>query len=274
MSTIVLTLKTPPTIPLEAEVLTPDVLGGLGHAEICAQPVFLGKRHYRLDDFFEVEGERSVDVQISGATRQLKCIGRGMTCGRISIHGNVGMHLGALMRGGTIEVHGHAGDWVGAEMTGGLIRIHGNAGGQVGASYRGSMSGMRNGTIVIEGSAGIEVGTRMRRGIIVVMGLVRDFAGLEMKGGTIFLLSGAEQRIGAWMKRGTIVSLLPIPLLPTFAFACTYNPEFLRLLGRHLAQLGIAIPYEPQDGPYDLYSGDTSVPGKGEILVWRPSFAE
>lgn len=273
MTPIKLTLKTPPTVPLEAEVLSPDALAGLTQDEIRTLPVFLGKRRYRLDDFFQIEGERSEDLEISGTTRQLKSIGRGMTRGRITIHGHVGMHLGAAMRGGSIEVHGDAGDWLGAEMTGGLIRIHGNAGGQVGAAYRGSLSGMQNGTIVIEGSAGIEVGTRMRRGTIVIKGPVRDFAGLEMKGGTIFLLGGAEQRVGAWMKRGTIVSMLPLPLLPTFVFACSYHPEFLRLLGRYLAQLGIQIPYEPQDGPYDLYSGDACVPGKGEILVWRPSFA-
>src|SRR5205807_5909206 len=120
------------------------------------------------------------------------------------------------------------------EMTGGMIRIHGNAGGQVGAAYRGSMTGMKNGTILIGGSAGLEVGMRMKRGIIVVGGLVRDFAGLQMKGGTIFLLSGAEIRTGAWMFRGTIVSLKPIPLLPTFAYACDYQPTFLRLYARHL----------------------------------------
>jgi len=272
MTAIKLTLIAPPNVPLEAEVLTPDALSGLKHDEIRALPVFLGKRRHRLDDFFDVEGECSADLQIMGASRQLKSIGRGMTRGRITVHGHVGMHLGAAMRGGTIEVHGDAGDWVGAEMVGGVIRIHGNAGGQVGAAYRGSPAGMRNGTIVIDGSAGIEVGARMRRGTIVIKGPVRDFAGLEMKGGTILLLGGAEQRIGAWMKRGTIVSLLPLPLLPTFAFACTYSPDFLRLLGRYLAPFGIAVPCESQDGPYDLFSGDTSIPGRGEILVWRPSF--
>ena len=127
------------------------------------------------------------------------------------------------------------------------------------------------GTIVIDGSAGIEIGMRMRRGTIVVKGPVRDFAGLEMKGGTIVLLSGGEQRTGAWMKRGTIISLLPLPLLPTFTFACSYNPDFLRLLARHLTRLGISIPCDPQDGPYDLYSGDASIPGSGEVLIWRPS---
>ena len=100
---------------------------------------------------------------------------------------------------------------------------------------------------------------------------MRDFAGLQMKGGTIVLLSGAEIRTGAWMIRGTIISLKPIPLLPTFAYACTYNPTFLRLYARHLADARASpIPSEVGDGAYQRYTGDTSVPGKGEILVWEP----
>ena len=142
--------------------------------------------------------------------------------------------LGAFMKGGAIEVTGNTSDWVGAEMRGGLIRIGGDAGGQIGAAYRGSLKGMSGGTILIGGSAGIEVGMRMRRGVIAVRGKVRDFAGLQMKGGTIVLGSGAEFRTGAWMIRGTIISLKPLKLLPTFPYACTYNPEFLRVYARHL----------------------------------------
>ena len=99
---------------------------------------------------------------------------------------------------------------------------------------------------------------------------MRDFAGLQMKGGTIFLLSGAEIRTGAWMIRGTIVSLAAIPLLPTFSYDCQCNPVFLRLLGQAPSPLGISIPYREQDGVYQCYSGDSAVPGKGEIFIWRP----
>ena len=52
-----LTLKEQPTVPLEAENLSPDVMLGLEHHAIRALPVFLGKRQHRLDDFFNVEGE-------------------------------------------------------------------------------------------------------------------------------------------------------------------------------------------------------------------------
>src|SRR6202158_2116666 len=114
-------------------------------------------------------------------------------------------------------------------MSAGLIRIHGNAGGQAGAAYRGSRAGLKGGALLIGGAGGLEIGMRMKRGIIAVTGPVRDFAGLQMKGGTIFLLGGAEIRTGAWMIRGTIVSLKPLRLLPTFSFACTYQPSFLPL---------------------------------------------
>ena len=88
-----------------------------------------------------------------------------------------------------------------------------------------------------------------------------------MKGGTIVLMSGAELRTGAWMVRGTIISLKPLRLLPTFAYACDYNPTFLRLYAKHLAPFGFSLPLS---GTYRRFTGDASVPGKGEILIWQP----
>jgi len=266
-----LTLKQPVDgVPLEAENICPDVTAALDNAAIRALPVYLGKRQCRIDDFFTVEGEASDELEIRGEVKKVRWIGRGMSRGRINIVGNVGMHLGAYMKGGTIEVSGSASDWVGGEMSGGFIRIAGNAGGQIGAAYRGSRIGMTSGTIVVGGSAGLEIGMRMKRGLIVIGGPVRDFTGLEMKGGTIVLRSGAELRTGAWMKRGTIVSLQPIPLLPSFMYAATYNPSFMAVYAKHLASLGITVPYAAPEGAYQRYNGDSSVIGKGEILVWSP----
>ncbi len=265
-----LTLKDQPTVPLEAEMLTPDHFDGLSLDAIKALPLFHGKRQVRVDDFFTVEGEPSDELEIHGDVAKVKYIGRAMTRGRIKVYGNVGMHLGAAMKGGSIEVTGNASDWVGGEMTGGQIHVHGNAGGQVGAAYRGSLAGMTNGTILIGGTAGLEVGSRMKRGLIAIKGQVRDFCGLQMKGGTILLMNGAEIRTGAWMIRGTIISMKPIKLLPTFPFACNYSPTFVRLIAKHVAPLGLVLPTDEQAGSYQRYSGDTSVPGKGEILVWQP----
>lgn len=265
-----LTLRKPPPVPLEAETLSPDVVAGLGPDAIRALPVLLGKRQCRVDDFFDVEGTAGDDLEIRGDAAKVKWIGRGMTRGRVLIIGNAGMHLGSGMKGGVIEVSGNASDWLGAEMSGGRILVRGNAGGQIGAAYRGSLTGMTGGTITIGGSAGLEVGMRMRRGLIAVADRAGDFAGLEMKGGTIVLGRGAELRTGAWIARGTIISLTPIPLLPTFTYACTYIPIFLRLYARHLTSLGVSLPHEERDGAYQRYTGDTAVPGKGEILVWSP----
>jgi formylmethanofuran dehydrogenase subunit C len=267
---IVLTLKETFTVPLEAETISPDIMAGLGRDAMGALPVFHGKRQRRLDDFFSIEGEPSEHIELRGDAAKVKWIGKDMTRGRINIVGNAGMHLGSGMKGGVIDVSGNASDWIGAEMAGGFIHVRGNAGGQVGAAYRGSMSGMKDGTILIGGTAGLEVGMRMKRGTIVIKGKVRDFAGLQMKGGTIVLLDGAEIRTGAWMNRGTIISLAPLRLLPTFSYACEYNPSFLRVYAKFLGGLGYAIPSDERAGSYRRYNGDTSVPGKGEILEWRP----
>jgi hypothetical protein len=72
------------------------------------------------------------------------------------------------------------------------------------------------------------------------------------------------------MSRGTIICLTPVRMLPTFASCCTYDPTFLRLYARHLSQLGFAIPSDPAAGTYERFMGDAAVPGKGELLVWRP----
>lgn len=262
---LTLTLKSALTVPLEAEVLSPDVLAGLSPVAIRARPVMLGKRQQRLEDHFEIDGDGSAEIELRGDLSKVKWIGRGMTRGRIRVVGHAGMHLGAYMHGGVIEVTGNATDWVGGEMSGGLIHIRGHAGQQLGAAYRGSTTGMTGGTILVEGSAGIEIGMRMKRGLIAIRGPVRDFAGLQMKGGTIVLMNGGELRTGAWMQRGTIISLQPLHLMPTFTATCVYQPTFLALYAKYLAPFGFTLPL----GNYRRHMGDASVPGKGEILVWE-----
>src|SRR4051812_37312243 len=143
---LTLTLKEAPTVPLEAESLSPDVVAGLPLDAVRALPVYLGKHTRRVEDFFTVEGEPGDALELRGDLTRVKWLGKAMTRGKLTVTGNAGMHLGSGMKGGTIEVTGNAGDWIGAEMLGGLIRVQGNAGGQVGAAYRGSMAGMKAGT--------------------------------------------------------------------------------------------------------------------------------
>jgi formylmethanofuran dehydrogenase subunit C len=263
-------LKEEPMLPLEAEVLTPDVIGNLSRKEIQNLPLLMGKRQHTLSDFFEVEGEKSRCLELYGNLAKVKQIGCGMTGGSIAINGNAGMHLGASMSGGHITVHGNADDWLGAEMKNGLIRIRGNAGGQVGAAYRGSRRGMRGGVILIDGDAGIEVAMRMRRGLVCIRGRVGDFAGLQMLGGTLLLCGRAGIRTGAWMSRGTIIALEPLKLLPTFIYACTYEPDFLRLLAKQLEGLGLTDLGQEWNYQVRRYTGDTSGLSKGEILICAP----
>jgi formylmethanofuran dehydrogenase subunit C len=271
---VVATLKERLETPLEVEGFSPDVLCSLTNAEILALPVHSGNKQRRLGDFFEVEGEKSTSLDLHGDLALVKWIGKGMTQGSITVHGNAGMHLGSAMRGGAIFVDGNAADWLGAEMTGGLIHVAGTAGGQVGAAYRGSTAGMRGGEILIHGDAGIEVGMRMLRGLITVRGRVGDFAGLQMKGGTLFLIGGAGIRSGAWMARGTIVSHRPLNLLPTFLYACTYEPTFLRVYASHLESRGVAAAELGMGGSYRRFTGDTCWLGKGEILVREEAVAD
>ena len=265
---ITLKLIRQPTVPLEAECLSPDRLAEKSNAEIRAASVYHGKRQLRVDEFFEVDGERSDTIEMHGDLNRVRMLGRQMSRGSMVIHGNVGMHLGSYMTGGRIEVFGNASDWVGGEMKAGSIHVHGRAGQQLGAAYRGSLIGMRGGTIVVDGPAGIEIGTRMRRGLIVVGGRGGDFAGLQMKGGTIVLCEGAEIRTGAWMQRGTIISLKHIPLMPTFTYSGSYNPTFANILAKNMERLGKTLPFKSSEGNYVRYCGDSAVPGKGEVLVW------
>jgi len=264
-------LKREPTVPLEAEVITPDVVAELSNAEIGALTVYHGKRQLPLSEFFDVDGDCSEDLVLHGAMHKVRWIGRAMSKGSVTVHGNVGMHLGAYMSGGRIEVHGHASDWIGAEMKNGFIHVHGNVGGQVGAAYRGSLGGMKDGLIIIDGTAGLEVGMRMRGGTIVIVGAARDFTGLQMKGGTIFLVAGAEIRTGAWMNKGTIISMKPIQMMPTFAYVADRDPSPLAEQIGKLKEFGVNLASAASDGTFRQFSGDLSVSDKGEILVWHPN---
>ncbi len=257
-------------VPVEAECITPDQLAGKLPAEIANLSVQHGNVQVPLGEFFTVTGDAADgEVLIEGDCSRVKWIGAGMSRGRITIHGNAGMHLGAEMRGGELHVHGNAGDWVGAEMRGGRIQVHGDAGHLAGAAYRGSRHGMRGGVLLIDGRAGNEVGSTMRRGLIAVGGDTGDFPGVSMIAGTLFLFGQPGIRVGAGMKRGSIVVCGGQPaLLPTFRYDCTYRPPFLMVYLRHLRAWGYKVAEEFLTGTYRRFSGDLVALGKGEVLQW------
>src|SRR4051812_27656278 len=123
--TLTLTLREQPDVPLEAEVLTPDRLGGAD--DVRALPLWHGKERTRVGEFFAVSGSGD-DVRVEGDLTRVWSVGAGMTAGRLTVAGDVGMHVGARMRGGELHVEGDAGDWAGAGMHGGTLVVRGSAG--------------------------------------------------------------------------------------------------------------------------------------------------
>lgn len=265
--TLTLALRTAPEVPLEAEAIGPDRLAGLGEGEIAKLPLQHGNRKAALGDFFKVTGKGDGELRLEGELGRVKLLGAGMAAGRMVIAGDVGLHLGAAMRGGEIVVEGDAGDWVGAEMTGGRIVVKGNAGHAVGSGYRGSRVGMRGGEIIVHGRAGNETGNTMRNGLIAIGGDCGDFAGVNMLAGSIVVLGGLGIRAGASMKRGTIVTMGGAELLPTFRYACCYDPVFLRLYLKRLREFGLAVEDAHITGRYKRWSGDSVELNRGEIWI-------
>lgn len=265
-----LRLRASLTMPTEADCITPDRFGGLSEAAVAALPVLVGRRWVTLGDLFAVSGEGTADIVVEGDLTHIKRIGQGMTGGRITIHGNAGLHLGAHMSGGEIVVQGDVGAWAGAQMAGGMIRVSGNAGPLLGGTYPGEARGMTGGTILVRGDAGSRAGEHMRRGVIAVQGDVGEFAGARMIAGSLLVCGRLAARAGAGMKRGSIVALggLGADLLPTFRYACCYHPAFLAVYLRQLQAWGLPVAAQHVAGLYRRYTGDITTVGKGEILVY------
>ena len=269
MSAVVsLTLRAPPDVPLEAECIRPDVLAGLSQREIEALPLWIGREQLALGELFEVQGGRSADVRVEGDASRVKYLGAGMAGGTLTVAGSAGAHAGERMTGGTLRVLGNAADFAGAEMAGGLLELGGDAGAQLGGAGPGGKRGMRGGVIVVHGGAGDFAGARMRRGLIAVRGQLGDQAGAGMMAGTLLAFAGVGRRPGLGLERGTLVVHGSVRLLPTFRFACTYQPPFLGVYLHELRQRYGAAWADDGGGRYHRYTGDYAELGKGEVLVW------
>ncbi len=267
-----LTLKQTLTIPLEVNLVNHESVSQQSTDKIRSLPVLHGNRHCTVADFFDVQQTSGEDDLIvwSGDCSQVKYIGAGLTAGQIRVEGPAGMHLGAEMSGGKILVEGDVADWVATEMKGGTICVKGNAGDLLGAAYPGSKRGMNGGTILIHGNAGNEVGHRMRRGTIIIGGTSGDAVGFDMIAGSIFSFGKIGKQLGAGMRRGTIglfgESNEP-ELLPTFQYACVYQPTWLSFFLRELRSAGFPVSDDCFENNFRRYSGDFLALGKGEILV-------
>jgi formylmethanofuran dehydrogenase subunit C len=271
-----LTPKQLPSIPIEAEVICPDVVAGKTLKEVSALEVYVGNSTHQLREFFEVEGdvaEAPADqtIVVDGTIETVKYVGARMTAGHVLVKGCAGMHTGAQMSGGELVVEQNTRDWAGAEMKGGLLRIGQDSRNQTGAAYRGSSEGMTGGCIVVGGNAGLEMGAFMRRGMIVVKGDAGSFAGVHMNGGEIFVFGRAARRLGAEAKGngGFIACLGEVEaILPTYVYDTTYAPSFMKLYMRQLKDdLGIEEAADFIDARFRRYRGDLAVGGNAEILV-------
>ncbi len=264
-----LSMHTPPEVPLEAELLTPDRTVGMDSNAVSGIAIQHGNRQVTVGDFFTVKGKGEGELHLEGDLSRVKHLGSGMSSGSLYIHGDVGEHLGAGMSGGKIVIDGNAGSWVGPEMSGGRIIIKGDAKHLVGSAYRGSAVGITGGEIYIHGNVKNETGHGMRNGLIVAGGNSGDFTGVNMLAGTIIVLGEMGIRSGAGMKRGTIISMHPTEMLPTFSYNCDFNPIFLRLMLRALQSQNFNIEDKQITGKYQRWSGDSVEMNRGEILIFR-----
>lgn len=260
------------SVPVEVEGLTPDWACDKSLAEIEQFEIFHGNRKIPLAEMFSVSGDPGDKrFDLEGNLAGVHWIGAHMASGEIHIHGPGGRHIGSDMSGGEIHVDGDAGGWVGAEMRGGFIHVHGSAGHLVGAAYRGSAKGMTGGTIIVDGDAGNEVALTMRRGLIAIGGSAGDMTGFNMIAGTVLIFGESGIRAGAGMRRGTIglFGPNPPPLLPSFRYAATFQPQVLSIILRDLKAKGLHIDNSLLSAEFDLHHGDLVALGRGEILLRR-----
>ncbi|MCI0334557.1 MAG: formylmethanofuran dehydrogenase subunit C [Planctomycetes bacterium] len=258
------------SVPVEIEGFIPDWACDKSLAEIERFEIFHGNRKIPLVEMFAVSGDPAdkrfdFDGNLSG----VHWIGAQMRSGQIYVHGPAGRHIGSEMRGGEIHIEGDVGGWVGCEMRHGLIHVHGDAGHLVGAAYRGSAKGMLGGTIIIDGNAGNEIGLSMQQGVIAIGGQAGDMLGFNMTDGTILVLGDSGIRAGAGMHGGTIALLgpTPPPVLPSFRFKHTSQPESLATVFRELCDKGLRLDDSQVPAEVDVYIGDLVADGSGEIYL-------
>ncbi len=275
-----LTLRTAPTVPVEAGALNPENVTGKQRAEIESLPLLVGNRMERVGDHFDVDvttgsppGRAPGDdcpatLLLAGDLSRFKRLGERMAAGRMVVDGPVGFHAGAYMSGGSLTLLGDAGDYLGAHMLGGRIEVRGSAGHFAGAAYRGYAHGMAGGAIIIHGDAGQMAGARMRRGLVAVRGCCGDGPGFGMKAGTVLIGGHSGVRAGAAMVRGTVILLTrPPELLPTFRYNCAFRPPIWPLLLASLAGADFRLPGIGPEAVFESYSGDANEGARGEILV-------
>ncbi|MEM1304931.1 MAG: hypothetical protein AAGG46_08535 [Planctomycetota bacterium] len=231
-----LQLKATDPPPLELDGFTPNAFASATADAVRSHRLWVGNTQVAAAELFDIDGDPTDGAwRFEGDLSRVHRLGEGMTAGEVRAAGPVGEYAGARMKGGRLSIQGDTGNALGAEMRGGSITVHGNAGG--------------------------EVGVAMRRGLITVAGDAGPFAGYRMRAGTVLILGEAGPRAGAEMFRGTVGLLgeAPPTLLPTFRYACDFEPVWLRAIAR---ECGVDLP-----ATVSLFSGDLLTGGRGEMLT-------
>ncbi len=223
----------------------------LSAGEMAQRAVYLERDgRVLLGDLFELQGEPGGRIRFVGDLENGDRLGAGLKQGEVIVEGSVGSEAGLAMAGGALDITGDAGP-------------------RAGAAPLGYKRGMTGGELIVRGSAGAEAGASMRRGLLAIVGSAGDKAGFAMIAGTVIAFGSAGAESGLWSKRGSLIALGAILPPRTYAYACTYEPAFVRLM---LTRLGLRyrLPVQQRHltGLYRRYSGDLAELGKGEILEW------
>ncbi|MDD3574713.1 MAG: formylmethanofuran dehydrogenase subunit C [Methanospirillum sp.] len=209
MKTATITLKNPPTLYLEADVITPDSFAGKSKDEILALPVYEGRECYKFGDYFDIAGDigdtpENIKIIVNGDCSKVKYIGAKMSAGEVIVNSSADMYTGAWMRGGKLTIKGDVDSFSGLGMEGGEFTVEGDGENYIGASYRGDWRGMQGGVLRVKGSVGSDIGTFMNGGTLIVEGDADVHIGTHQEGGTIIIKGNVNRRVGGQMVKGTI----------------------------------------------------------------------
>ncbi|GAB6066836.1 formylmethanofuran dehydrogenase subunit C [Methylothermus subterraneus] len=264
---LILTLKAEPKQRVDMSPLSGAAK--LRRDEIAALRLWCGKRTYRVDELFTIEGEDASKLVVRQASAKLDYIGKDAAELEILVEGDAGAYLGMGLRSGRIRVTGNVGPLAACEMRGGLIQIDGNAGDFLGAALPGDKRGMRGGIVLVKGDAGDRLADQMRGGIVLVEGNAGDYLASRMIAGTVAVMGQVGRFPGYGLRRGTVLLWhKPAAILPTFGDCGVHSLSFLPLWFAALKSLDSR--FAALDAPFarvHRYGGDLATVGRGEILI-------
>jgi formylmethanofuran dehydrogenase subunit C len=244
METVTITMKNPPVLYLEAEVVSPDKFAGKTTEKIAALPVFEGNTTRKLGEYFEVSGQPGTTaadtrIVVKGDVSKVKYLGFKMSAGEVVVHGNMDLYAGAWMKGGKMVVKGNVEAFAATAMKGGELVIEGNAGNYLGAAYRGDWRGMSGGKILVAGNAGSDIGMYMTGGEIIVNGNADVHVATHAEGGRVVIKGDVPSKIGGQMVEGEVIVFGTIDtMMPGFKPVGEVDLEVEGVKGRFYHYIG------------------------------------